>query len=148
VPALVGGGDLVGHRRRPTLMGDNTGVRFLSAEWLETMSAATAPASPAATISVRQRVTGGPDGDVVYVLRVAGGRARFEAGEGAGPADVELATDYETAAAISQGLLSPASAFAAGRLRVGGAVNALVAHQEALDQLGATLAGVAGATTY
>jgi hypothetical protein len=129
-------------------MGDNTGVRFLSPEWLETMSATTAPAAPAASISVRQRVTGGPDGDVVYVLRLAGGQARFEAGEAAGPADVELATDYETAAAISQGLLSPASAFAAGRLRVGGAVNALVTHQEALDELGKVLASVAASTTY
>ena len=123
-------------------------MRFLSSEWLEQLSAATSTASPTATLSVRQRVTGGPDGDVEYVLRLAGGRVRFEPGPGTGPVDVELRSDYETAAAISQGRLSPASAFAAGRLRVGGAVSSLVTHHEALAELGTLLAGVAEATTY
>ena len=121
-------------------------MRFLSPEWLDHMRAATAPASPAATVSIHQRVTGGPDGDVEYTLRVGGGRATFEPGPG--PADVTLVSDYETAAAISQGQLSAARAFAARRLRVRGSATALVAHQEAFDQLGALLAGVADRTTY
>jgi hypothetical protein len=121
-------------------------VRFLSPEWLDSLQAATAPASPTADLRVRQRVTGGPDGDVEYVLALAGGEVRFE--PGAGPADVELTTDYDTAAAISQGTLSPASAFASGRLRVGGAVSSLVANQEAFAAIGRLLAGVAEATTY
>jgi len=121
-------------------------VRFLSPEWLDSLQAATAPASPSADLRIRQRVTGGPDGDVEYVVALAGGEVRFEAG--GGPADVELTADYDTAAAISQGHLSPASAFAAGRLRVGGAVSSLVAHQEAFAGLGRLLAGVGEATTY
>jgi len=121
-------------------------VRFLSPEWLDSLQTATAPASPAADLRIRQRVTGGPDGDVEYVVALAGGEVRFEAG--AGPADVELTTDYATAAAISQGQLSPASAFAAGRLRVGGTVSSLVAHQEAFAGIGRLLGSVAEATTY
>lgn len=109
------------------------------------MRAATAPAAPAADLRIRQRVTGGPGGDVDYVLALAGGEVRLEA---SGPADVELTTDYDTAAAISQGTLSPAAAFAAGRLRVAGAVSSLVAHQEAFAGIGTLLAGVAEATTY
>ena len=109
------------------------------------MRAATEDAAPATELRVRQRVTGGPDGEVEYVLALAGGEVRFEA---AGPADVELTTDYDTAAAISQGLLSPAAAFAAGRLRVGGAVSSLVAHQDAFAGIGRLLGGVAEATTY
>jgi hypothetical protein len=127
-------------------MGDNDGMRFLSPEWLDHMGSATSGAVPDATVSIHQRVTGGPDGDVEYTLRLAGGRATFE--PGAGPADVSLVSDYETAAAISQGRLSPARAFAAGRLHVGGSVTALVAHQDAFNQLGALLAGVADVTTY
>lgn len=123
-------------------------MRFLSQEWLEQMSAAASTASPDVALSVHQSVTGGPDGDVEYILRLAGGRVRFEPGPAATPADVELTSDYETAAAISQGRLSPASAFAAGRLRMGGAVSSLVAHQEVFTELGRLLAGVAGATTY
>jgi putative sterol carrier protein len=109
------------------------------------MRAATAPATPGRDLRVRQRVTGGPDGDVEYVLVLAGGDVGFES---VGPADVELTTDYDTAAAISQGLLSPAAAFASGRLRVGGAVSSLVAHQDAFAGIGKLLAGVAEATTY
>ena len=121
-------------------------MRFLSPEWLDRMQTATAGASPGATLSIHQRVTGGPDGDVEYTLRVAGGRVTFEPGPGA--ADVELTLDYDTAAAISRGELSPAKAFAAGRLHVQGSVTSLVAHQEVFADLGMLLAGVAGATTY
>lgn len=126
-------------------MGDNRHVRFLSPEWLESMRTATAPATPGTDVRIRQRVTGGPHGDVAYVIALAGGQVHVE---GDGPADVELTTDYDTAAAISQGVLTPAAAFAAGRLRVGGAVSSLLAHQEAFAGIGRLLAGMAGATTY
>lgn len=111
------------------------------------MRTATTGASPGADLRIRQRVTGGPDGDVSYTLALAGGQVRFEAGAD-GPADVELTTDYPTAAAISQGRLSPASAFAAGRLSMAGAVGSLVAHQDAFADIGRLLAGVARETTY
>ena len=127
-------------------MGENGPVRFLSPEWLEHMTTVTSSASPAAALSVHQRVTGGPDGDVEYTLRLAGGRVMFEPGPAA--ADVDLTSDYETAAAISQGVLSPAAAFAAGRLRVGGSVSSLVDHQDALADVGRLLAGVPAVTTY
>ena len=110
------------------------------------MASATAGASPGAALSIHQTVTGSPDGDVEYTLRLAGGRVSFEPGPG--DADVELRSDYETAVAISRGELSPAMAFAAGRLHVQGSVTALVAHQEAFAGLGSLLAGVAEATTY
>jgi hypothetical protein len=126
-------------------LGDNRQVRFLSPEWLESIRTATAPATPATDVRIRQQVTGGPDGDVAYVIALAGGKVRVETD---GPADVELTTDYDTAAAISQGLLTPAAAFAAGRLRVGGAVSSLMAHQEAFAGIGRLLAGVAETTTY
>ena len=121
-------------------------MRFLSPEWLERMSAATSSASPAVALSVHQRVTGAPDGDVEYTLRVAKGRVTFKPGPGA--ADVELVCDYQTAVAISRGVLTPASAFAAGQLRVGGAVSSLVVHQEVFSQLGQLVSGATNATTY
>jgi putative sterol carrier protein len=122
-------------------------VRFLSPEWLESMRSATSAASPAADVRVRQRITGGPDGDVEYTLALADGQVHVDPGSD-GPADVELTTDYDTAAAISQGRLSPASAFADGRLRMAGAVGSLVAQKEAFDDIGRLLAGVAAETTY
>ena len=123
-------------------------MRFLSPEWLEHMRVATATASTVVAVSVHQRVTGGPDGDVEYTLRLGDGAVRVEPGPASPPADIELSSDYATAAAISQGRISPASAFAAGRLRVGGAVSSLVSHQEAFAEVGKLLARVAEATTY
>jgi putative sterol carrier protein len=127
-------------------MGDNGRVRFLSGEWLERLAGAMAGAAPDVRLSIHQRITGGPEGDVEYTIRLDGGRVSVEPGPGG--ADVEMIEDYETAAAISQGRLSPAAAFAAGRLRLGGAVSALVEHQESLAALGPLLAAVPGATTY
>lgn len=127
-------------------MGDNGPVRFLSREWLDHMTAAAAAASPPVTVSIHQRVTGGPEGDVEYTVRVVDGRVTFEPGPG--PADVELVSDYETAAAISQGRLSAGAAFAAGRLRARGSVSSLVAHREALSTIGTAVAATAELTTY
>ena len=127
-------------------MGDNGPVRFLSPEWLAHLASTTATAAPTVSLRVHQRVTGGPDGDVEYTLQLADGKVALQPGPG--PAEVELVSDYETAVAISQGRLSPAAAFAAGRLRVGGEVSALVAHQAAFAEIGKLLAGVAEATTY
>ena len=123
-------------------------MRFLSPEWLESMRTATSGVSPAATLRIHQRVTGGPDGDVEYTLALAGGEVRFEPGPPAGPADVELTTDYATAAAISQGRLSPAAAFASGRLKLGGRVGVLAGHAGVLSGLGDAFGSLRATTEY
>ena len=127
-------------------MGDNGPVRFLSGEWLDRMASATTPAPPDVSLAIHQRVIGGPDGDVEYTLRLHGGAVSVEAGPGT--ADVEIVQDYETAAAISQGTLSPAAAFAAGRLHLHGAVDSLIRHHEALAAVGTGMTGLAEATAY
>ncbi len=141
-------------------------ARFLSPEWLDLLAAAASASSAAATTSevgtsevatseeptgkpfaVRQVVTGGPDGDVEYVVRAdAGGFSVHRAGEIEG--DVDVVQDYETAAAISQGRLSPSVAFAGGRLKLGGGAGMLVDHQDAFAGLGALFAQVRADTTY
>jgi SCP-2 sterol transfer family len=121
-------------------------VRFLSGEWLEHLAVAMGGSPVDLRLSIHQRVTGGPEGDVEYTILLDGGRATVEPGPGG--ADVEMIEDYGTAAAISQGRLSPAAAFASGRLRLGGAVGSLVEHQDAIAALGRRLADLAGATTY
>ena len=121
-------------------------MRFLSAEWLDRMAASMAPAPPEVSVAIHQRITGGPDGDVEYTIRLDGGAVVVEPGPGA--ADVEVVEDYETAAAISQGALSPAAAFAAGRLRLGGPVRSLIEHQEALASVGVHMTALAAATVY
>ncbi len=127
-------------------------ARFLSPEWLDLLAvaasaAAGGPDGAGTPFAIRQVVTGGPDGDVEYVVRADGGRfSVHRAGEIR--ADVDIIQDYDTAAAISQGRLSPAVAFAGGRLRLGGGVGQLVDHQQEFAALGELFARVRTATTY
>lgn len=128
-------------------------ARFLSAEWLEQLAATAAAsddlrrAAAATTVTLRQVVTGGPDGDVDYVVRLDRGTVSVRPGPD-GPADVEITEDYATAAAISQGRLTPAAAFAGGRLKLGGRVGLLVEHAPLFAALGGVFAASGAVTTY
>ena len=104
---------------------------FLSPAWFADRAAA--PPDPnAVELTIQQRVTDGPDGEVAYVLRLAGGSVIIEPGQAEYP-DVTITETYETALAIHEGRLSPAAAVAAGQVRVGGAVNLLLEHGAALE---------------
>jgi putative sterol carrier protein len=128
-------------------------VRFLSPEWLDQLAAVAASsddlrrASASVTVAIRQVVTGAPGGDVGYVVRLERGRVSVEP-DGDAAADVEITEDYATAAAISQGLLTPAAAFAGGRLKLGGRVGLLVEHSSVFSALGGVFAASRAATTY
>lgn len=129
-------------------------ARFLSPEWLDLLAGAASasgndePGAAGGTpFAIRQVVTGGPDGEVEYVVQADGGRfSVHRAGEI--DADVDVVQDYETATAISQGRLSPSVAFAGGRLRLGGGVGRLVEHHDEFVALGVLFARVRDATSY
>ena len=129
-------------------------VRFLSPEWLDRLATTAASsddlrrASAGVSVGIRQVVTGGPDGDVGYVVRLDRGHVSVTPDEGPAGVDVEITEDYATAAAIHQGLLTPAAAFAAGRLKLGGRVGLLVEHAPVFSALGGVFAGSRATTTY
>ncbi len=128
-------------------------VRYLSARWIEAAGEAVAadvalPATLAGvTLTVEQTVDGGPDGTVTWHLAVADGRATLAAGPAEKP-DVRFSTGYDTAAAIAAGTLAAQRAFVEGRLRVGGDLSLLIAHQRAIGALDDALAAVRADTTY
>ena len=127
--------------------------RFLSPEWIEEASAAAAAspelaeATAGVHLVVQQVVTGGPEGEVRYVVSLSDGQARVRAGEAAG-ADVAFATDWDTAVAVATGRSSAQDAFTSGRLTVRGDVTALLRHGRAFDGLDAVFAGLRERTTY
>jgi hypothetical protein len=125
-------------------------ARFLSEEWFALVRAALPDAEAGdqgGGVTVRHRVTDGPDGDVDYVVRA--GPSRFSIEPGAvGPVDIEIIETYASAAAISQGQLTPAAAFAAGQLKLAGDVALLAERQGDFAALGQLLAPVRAATTY
>jgi hypothetical protein len=127
-------------------------ARFLSPEWLAQMAAAAGEsealrdAASGLDLRVRQVVRGGPDGDVVYTVRLVGGTVTVVPGDG--PGDLDVVSDYGTAAAISQGALSPAVAFASGRLKLGGSVGVLAGHAGVLSGLGDVFGSLRATTEY
>jgi hypothetical protein len=130
-------------------------ARFLSEEWFALVGEALSGPEQqidvtdgaSGSVAVRHRVTGGPDGDVDYVVRARSGRFSMEKGA-EGPVDIEVVESYESAAAISQGVVTPAEAFAAGELKLEGDVALLAARQEDFVALAALLAPVRAVTTH
>ncbi len=128
-------------------------ARFLSEEWFALVrtavagAAVDAPARGPGAATVRHRVTGGPDGDVDYVVRAGSGAFSVEPGA-AGAVDTEILESYDVAAAINQGRLTPSAAFAAGRLKLAGDVALLADHRDDFAALGRLLEPVRAVTTY
>ena len=117
-------------------------ARFLTQAWVDALNeAATGRSVPPLSLTLRHVI-----GDVVYVVRVAGGGVRAELGDAA--ADVTFVEDYETAAAIARGELAPQEAVRRGRLKVTGDVSALVRHADALRAVEEAFAGARAGTTY
>jgi hypothetical protein len=128
-------------------------ARFLSAPWLDELAAAVRDdeeleaATVGVSLTVQQVVTGGPDGDVAWYVRLADGKAEIGTGRAA-DADVVITETYETATAVSRDGLSPAEAFARGRLKLAGRVGLLARHRAAFERLAGTLSTVRDLTTY
>lgn len=132
-------------------------MRYLSPAWTAAAGRALAADEQLAdtlagvALTVEQVVTGGPDGDVAWHLALGGRRVRLTPGPvpaGDPPADLRFTTDYATAAAIAGGQLGAQRAFVEGRLRVGGDLSLLIAHQRALAAVDDALAKVRAETTY
>ena len=115
---------------------------FLSDEWVDALAGAASAATvdPGVTLAVRQVVDG-----TGWTVRVAGGRISVDREPAA---DITLTTDRETAAALVRGEVAAQDAFAAGRLRLGGDLQKLLAAAGALSGLDAAYAGVREATTF
>src|SRR5579864_1404888 len=105
-------------------------MRFLSPEWLDAAGDALrrapglVPDTEDTAITLQQVVTGGPDGEVAYRIRIDHGSVELLPGRG--DADVVFTEDWDTAADVAIGRRSPQAAFLDGRVRVGGDVAAVV----------------------
>ncbi|MFT3852610.1 MAG: hypothetical protein QM733_07730 [Ilumatobacteraceae bacterium] len=98
-------------------------------------------------IGVTQVVSGGPEGDVVYHLQLAGGAARFGAGV-AWPEDVRMEQDWETAVAVATHQLAAQEAFIKGRIRLTGDQQKLIDAQPVFGALDTVFAAVREHTEY
>ncbi len=117
-------------------------LTFLSASWLEQLSVAAGgqDVGPDATV-VQQVVTGGPDGDIAFVLEVEGGCLRATPGRDP-RAVVTLIEAWDTAVLIHRGELTPHEAFRSGLVKVRGDVRRLVEAAATLGSLGPATAAL------
>lgn len=128
-------------------------ARFLSREWIaeaDEVAAASpqlAQATASAELVVQQVVTGGPDGEVAYVVSLDRGSVGLRPGLTETP-DVTLTVDWDTAVAMSTGALGAQEAFTTGRLQVRGEIGLMLRHGTALTGLNAVFAGLRDRTTY
>ena len=129
-------------------------MRFLGPAWLAAFdrtlaeSSEVVAATATTTLTLLQIVSGGPEGDVAYVVSVARGAVRVTPADADAPADVTLASGWDTAVAIATGALSPHDAFTTGLVLVRGDIEALRAHAPALVGLDQATAALRAATTY
>lgn len=128
-------------------------MRYLSDAWIAALDEAVRSdaevrtAAGATELVIQQTVTGTAHGDTVYrVVIDAGGRRVVR---GADPAaTVHLTTDLDTATAIASGRLAAQDAFMQGRLRIGGDVTALLAHQAIFASVADAARSVRDQTTW
>jgi putative sterol carrier protein len=132
-------------------------ARFLSDEWIADLdrAASSSDALRVATgdfsLTVQQVVTEPADRSdteaTTWFVSIDHGAIAVRAGRATRP-DVTFTQDRATATAVGRGELSAQAAFMLGRLRVGGEVSLLTAHQGAFAGLDDVFAEVRDRTTY
>ena len=100
-------------------------VKYLSPEWIEEYNAVLAKddavraALKGKSAALQMVVSGAPQGEVRYWLRIADGSASAGLGDLDG-ADVTISQSYETSAAVAQGELDGQKAFTQGKVKIQG----------------------------
>ena len=113
--------------------------KFLSEEWAKDVTRALSTdagfknAIGAAELSAQFVTQDGPDGEVSFYLKAAGGTVNQAIGTVDDP-DVTVTMSYETATAVSKGDLNVQTAFMTGKIKVAGNLAKLMMHQAALQQ--------------
>lgn len=122
-------------------------MRYLSDQWVEEADAALANLTPLATdLAVGFVVTGGPDGQRSYTVRLGADSVGVE--QGIDAAGVTMTLDWSVATDIGQGSGSAQRAFLDGRLVIGGDVGLLLGHQKELGEIDDHLGGLRAKTDF
>jgi putative sterol carrier protein len=100
-------------------------VKYLSPEWIDEYNAVLAKDDAVRTAfkgknaAIQMVVSGAPQGEVRYWLRIADGTASAGLGDADG-ADVTISQSYETSAQVNRGELDGQKAFTQGKVKITG----------------------------
>lgn len=123
------------------------GVKFLTSDWADTVQellnnhAGFRASIATGDLALQFNISGAPDGDIDYHLKVAGGVAQLALGT-VENADVTIGQTYETARSIFTGDLSTQTAFITGKLKVTGNLAKLMMNQGTITQMQAALKSI------
>jgi putative sterol carrier protein len=123
------------------------GVKFLSQEWAEQISAAlnSSPefrsAASSKGVGLQQVVKDTPAGEIRYYFALEDGDASIALGELTDP-DATVEQSYETAVAMSRGELGATQAFMQGKLKISGNMMKLMQLQGVLGAMPAAVRSV------
>ena len=125
------------------------GVKFLSADYMETATAAMGTDAAfqakigATELGLQFEVDETPSGEVItYYLQVGAGTAEMKLGDLDAP-DATIKSSLATATAISQGDLNVQMALMTGKIKVDGSMAVLMLNQGLLVQWGQTMSDLA-----
>ena len=122
-------------------------AKFLSAEHMEVATdalnadAGFQEAMANIDLGLQFNVTDGPDGDSDYYLKISDGSAALVLGE-MDDFDASVASDYESATAISQGELNVQMAFMTGKIKVGGNMAKVMMYQSLINEFARVSSGL------
>jgi len=122
-------------------------AKFLSDEYMQEATAAlnedpgfqTAMAN--VDLGLQFVVTGAPEGDIHYFLKVADGKATMARGE-LPDADASVTSDYDTSVALSKGELNVQMAFMTGKIKVGGNMAKIMMNQGLINEFARVQSGL------
>lgn len=115
-------------------------VQFLSDEWIEELktrlnaSESFAKNAGSSKATLQQVVTGTPEGERRYWIKIEGGKIDMGPGDVAQP-EATIIQDYETATQMARSEINPVSAFMSGKLKINGSMMLLMQLQGAIGEL-------------
>ena len=123
-------------------------ARFLTTDWFDRVNRSSMAVADVTDLVIEQRVSGTPDGDIVYWVEVVNGVLRVGRDAPSSGATVVISTDYKTAVALATGARRAHDAFLQGRIKAAGDVTALRGLTAVVTGMSNALAAVRDDTTY
>jgi putative sterol carrier protein len=122
-------------------------VKYLSQEWVDAYNAAVA-GDDAVRAAVRGKsaalqmvISGAPDGEVRYWLRIADGGASVGLGDIDG-AEVTISQSYDTSSQVNKGELAGDKAFMQGKVKISGKMMKMMQLRGSLEKIQGVVGGI------
>ena len=122
-------------------------VKYLSPEWVDAYNTALAgdeavrAAVKGKNVALQMVISGAPQGEGRYWVRIADGRACAGLGDIDGP-DVTVSQSYETSTQVIKGELDGQKAFMQGKVKIAGKMLKLIRLRGPLEKVQGTLSTI------